>query len=147
MVNRVTISIIAGASVGSVQTPLIRQFVDDPMATTYAGNPSGPKPWLIGQLKNFGSPSATLGMGIGGGALAYAVYGMYKAHRPEYVYGALTYGIPAFVGGLLSGLFPTTAWATAVKADPPLPGTAAADAGSIVVRRRSAAGGLSPFHT
>lgn len=147
MVNRVTISIIGGAGIGSAQTPLIRQFVDNKMATTYLANPSGTPPWLMKPLKGFGSPSATLGLGLGGAAVAYSAYGMKKGARPEYVYGALSYGVPAIVGGALSGAFPTTQWSAAVLADPNAPGAGSASTGAVTVRRVSQSGVLSPFHT
>ena len=147
MVNRVTISIIGGAAIGTAQTPLLRNYVDDKMAAAYVANPSGSKPWLLGQLKGFGSPSATLGLGLGGAAAAYSVYGMKKGQRPEYVYGALSYGVPAIVGGALSGLFPTTQWQAAVAADPPAAGSGAAAVGGVTVKRVSSSGVLSPFHT
>ena len=136
MVNIVTISIIGGAGTGSAQTPLIRQFVDNKMATTYLANPSGTPPWLMKPLKGFGSPSATLGLGLGGAAVAYSAYGMSKGHRPAYVYGALSYAVPALVGGVLSGAFPTSQWEAAVAADPARPGSV-----------RPIVGGAQVFHS
>ena len=117
----VVVGIVGGALAGGVQTPLLRQYADNPMAVKYLANPSGTPPVLMEQLKGFGSLSALAGIGLGIGGLAGG-YLAGKHVRQEGVSEALyAYGATSLGGGIASGAFPTTQWAAATAADPPAP--------------------------
>ncbi len=132
----------AGAVIGAVQTSLLRQFADIPMATAFMKNTSGTPPILMKQLKGFGSLSALAGIagGIVGLAVGLAVVLKGAITRSMEVGAVLVgYGSTALFTGLLSGLYPTTAWTAAISVDPNNP------VGAINVRRYSApvASGIS----
>ena len=97
---KVTAAGAIGAGLGALQTPLIREYLDP----TY--------PAIIPQLGTFGSASALAGMVGGGAGLAIGVLGMTRGRDGRQrlsdivVEPAIDYGITAFVGGLMSGLFP-----------------------------------------
>ena len=125
-------NIIGGASlgilVGTLQTTLLQQYADIPMGKAYltaGGSASNaPKPFLMGMLKNFGSPSAFIGIVTGVVATAF---GAYSSMNPRYIRSdlvnsaILAYGVTALLGGILSGIFPKTSWYNAVGADPSNP--------------------------
>ena len=92
-----------GATLGAIQTPLLREYVDKKYPT-----------WNIPSLGGFGTPSSLTGMVGGGIGLAVGAVGASKkAGVPRLsdttVVAALDYGIVALVGGVMSGLFPTEA--------------------------------------
>lgn len=99
-----------GAGIGTLQTPLLREYVDKVYPT-----------WRVPQLKGFGTPSALIGMIGGGASLAVGAIGMTKGKdgRPRlsdaYVEPAIDYGVTALVGGLLSGIFPQPLIGTVVS--------------------------------
>lgn len=123
--GRSDMSIAVGASVGglvgAVQTVLLRQFADIPMATAFLKNTAGSPPLLMKQLKGFGSPSALVGIIGGAVGLVIGLAGMLKGKiiRNRGGAAALTsYGVSALTTGLLSGAFPATAWTAGIAADP-----------------------------
>jgi len=126
--NKIIGSMFVGAAVGGSQTLLLRQYVDTPMATNYLStNPSSGStgPFLMKQLKGFGSPSAIAGIVAGGVATGIGVYGAMKGRgmlgNDTLNAGLISYGSSALFGGILSGAFPTQAWANAVAVDPSVP--------------------------
>ena len=125
-ISRETIfGVSIGIAMGSAQTVLLQQYVDIPMAQAYltagAKASNAPKPFLLGQLKQFGSPSATIGIVTG---VVFTAFGAYSSMKPRYIRSdlvnsaLLAYGVTALVGGVISGLFPTQAWSNAVAQDP-----------------------------
>ncbi len=111
----------AGAVVGAVQTSLLRQFADIPMAQAFLKNTSGTPPLLMSQLKGFGSLSALVGIigGIAGLAIGLAIVLKGAISRSVELGAVLVgYGSTALFTGLLSGLYPSTAWSAAVSVDP-----------------------------
>ena len=94
MDKRETGIVIAGSAVGTAQTWILREYIDDK--------------WSIEQLGNWGKPSVLLG--IVGGGLATVVGAFVEKVRSEELKAFLvSYGVPALVGGILSGIFPKTA--------------------------------------
>lgn len=97
---KVTVAGAIGAGVGALQTPLIRVYVDP----TYGS--------VIPQLGTFGTPSALAGMIGGGSAIAIGALGMTRGRNgmqrlsDKVIEPAIDYGVTAFVGGFMSGLFP-----------------------------------------
>ncbi|MDI6860219.1 MAG: hypothetical protein QMC85_06965 [Methanocellales archaeon] len=91
-------AITVGATIGTAQTPLLREYVDKKYPDK-----------RITALKGFGTPSSLAGT-VGGGLLTLAgLYGVTtgKGIRTSTSQAAaLGYGVPALVGGLLSGIFP-----------------------------------------
>lgn len=117
----IAVGAAAGGLVGAVQTVLLRQFADIPMATAFLKNTSGSPPLLMKQLKGFGSVSALAGMIGGAVGLIIGLAGMLKGKiiRSRGGAAALTaYGLTALTSGLLSGAFPATAWSAGIAADP-----------------------------
>ena len=55
---KIAVSATAGATIGAVQTALLRQYADKSMADNFLKNTSGTPPLLMKQLKGFGSLSA-----------------------------------------------------------------------------------------
>ncbi len=111
----------AGAVIGAVQTTLLRQFADIPMAQAFLKNTTGTPPILMKQLKGFGSLSALIGIfgGISGLALGLAILLKGAITRSTSIGAVLVgYGSTALFTGLLSGLYPATAWSAAVSVDP-----------------------------
>jgi hypothetical protein len=112
---------IAGGVVGALQTMLLREFVDDPMATAFqSGNEANP-PFLMKELKGFGSPSAIIGIAGGAVGLALGLLGMLKGKllKAGGISAAFAgYGAVALFTGILSGLYPTSIWSTTVASDP-----------------------------
>jgi hypothetical protein len=118
---RVSGAATAGATIGAVQTVLLRQFADNSMATGFLKNTSGSPPLLMKQLKGFGSLSALVGIAGGIVGLVVGLSVMLKGMISRSVtLGAalLGYGSTALFTGILSGVFPTTAWQAATSADP-----------------------------
>lgn len=110
-----------GATIGAVQTILLRQYGDISMANGFLKNTSGTPPLLMKQLKGFGSPSALVGIfgGIVGLALGLGIMLKGMVSRSITLGAALVgYGSTALFTGILSGVFPTTAWSAATSADP-----------------------------
>jgi hypothetical protein len=110
-----------GATIGAVQTILLRQYGDISMANGFLKNTSGTPPLLMKQLKGFGSPSALAGIvgGIVGLALGLGIMLKGMVSRSVTLGAALVgYGSTALFTGILSGVFPTTAWSAATSADP-----------------------------
>ena len=122
-----------GAAIGTAQTPLLRNYVDDKLATAFVANPSATPPLLMKQLKGFGSASALVGIGAGAAALAGSLYTMKKGASPGISEGLLAYGATALTGGVISGALPTTAWSAGIAADPAFAGSARALAGGVRV--------------
>jgi|YelNatPaOPRAMG01_1025707.scaffolds.fasta_scaffold05413_14 hypothetical protein len=117
-------SAAAGGLVGAVQTILLRQYADIPMATSFLKNTSGTPPLLMKQMKGFGSASALAGIIGGAVGLVVGLAGMLKGKLLRSKIGAsfaVSYGITALSTGLLSGAFPATAWSAATAADPSNP--------------------------
>ena len=120
----VVVGVVGGALAGGVQTPLLREYADNPMAVKFLANPSGTPPVLMKQLKGFGSLSALVGIGAGVGGLA-AGYITDKHGKGRYmgVSEALyAYGAASLGGGIVSGALPTSQWTAAIAADPARPG-------------------------
>ena len=118
---KTTLAASAGATIGAVQTILLRQYVDNSMANSFLKNTSGTPPLLMKQLKGFGSVSALVGIagGIVGLALGLGILLKGMVSRSVTVGAALVgYGSTALFTGILSGVFPTTAWSSATLADP-----------------------------
>ena len=125
-----------GATIGAVQTILLRQYGDISMANGFLKNTSGTPPLLMKQLKGFGSPSALAGIvgGIVGLALGLGIMLKGMVSRSVTVGAALVgYGSAALFTGILSGVFPTTAWSAATSADPNNPVGAASVRRNVVV--------------
>jgi hypothetical protein len=113
-------SVIGGVA-GAVQTFALRELVDVAQAKTFLASGSGATPpFLMKSLGSFGSPSALIGIGAG---LVSTVIGYYFLKRSNKVVGSflLSYGITALATGILSGILPTAAWASAVAVDPSNP--------------------------
>ncbi|MEM3861754.1 MAG: hypothetical protein QW203_04660 [Thermoplasmatales archaeon] len=123
--NNIIGSIFLGSAIGAIQTPLLREYADTPMAKNYLANPSSTSPpFLKTQLKGFGSPSAVIGIATGVVAGGIGIYGAMRGRiiRSDAINaGLIGYGSAALFGGILSGAFPTQAWANAVAADPANP--------------------------
>ncbi|MEM3862281.1 MAG: hypothetical protein QW203_07365 [Thermoplasmatales archaeon] len=122
--NNIIGSIFLGSAIGAIQTPLLREYADTPMAKNYLANPSSSPPFLKKQLKGFGSPSAVIGIATGVVAGGIGVYGAMRGRiiRNDAINaGLIGYGSAALFGGILSGAFPTQAWQNAVAADPANP--------------------------
>lgn len=100
------ISQFIGTSIGAVQTPLLRQFVD---------NPATP---LIGGIGSFGQASALIGIISGVITLGAGIFGSTRRGGAQQrmsdtaVLGLIGHGTVALETGVLSGLFPTTTVAT-----------------------------------
>ncbi|MCL5732875.1 MAG: hypothetical protein M1285_05705, partial [Candidatus Thermoplasmatota archaeon] len=125
-----------GATIGAVQTILLRQYGDISMANGFLKNTSGTPPLLMKQLKGFGSPSALAGIvgGIVGLALGLGIMLKGMVSRSVTLGAALVgYGSTALFTGILSGVFPTTAWSAATTADPNNPIGAASVRRNVVV--------------
>ena len=125
-----------GATIGAVQTILLRQYGDISMANGFLKNTSGTPPLLMKQLKGFGSPSALAGIvgGIVGLALGLGIMLKGMVSRSVTLGAALVgYGSTALFTGILSGVFPTTAWSAATSADPSNPVGAASVRRNVVV--------------
>lgn len=117
----IAVGATAGGLVGAVQTILLRQFADIPLATAFLKNTAGTPPVLMKQLKGFGSPSALAGIIGGAVGLVIGLAGMLKGKivRNRGAAAALTsYGVVALTSGLMSGAFPATAWSAGIAADP-----------------------------
>ena len=133
---KIAVSATAGATIGAVQTALLRQYADKSMADNFLKNTSGTPPLLMKQLKGFGSLSALVGIAGGIIGLAVGLGIMLKGMVSRSVtLGAalLGYGSTALFTGILSGMFPTTAWSAATSADPNNP------IGAVSVRRNNVA--------
>lgn len=91
-------ALVASSAVGTAQTPLLREYVDKKYPTK-----------RIVALKGFGTPSSLTGT-VGGGFLTLA--GVYSVMTGKGIRdlatqaAAMGYGVPALVGGVLSGVFP-----------------------------------------
>jgi hypothetical protein len=137
----------AGASVGALQTFLLRQFVDNKMAESFFKNTSSTPPLLMKQLKGFGSASALAGIigGVVGLTVGLAALLKGKLIRSRVVAGALVgYGTTALITGALSGAMPTPAWTNAVAADPNNPVTkGSARRQQVVITSNGVASGTS----
>ena len=111
----------AGGAIGAAQTALLREFLDNDLAKTFLKNTSSSPPLLMKQLSGFGSPSALVGLVGGAVGLAIGLASLIKGRitRSLTVSAVLVgYGTTALLTGVLSGFFPTTAWAAATSADP-----------------------------
>lgn len=118
---KTTLAASAGATIGAIQTVLLREYVDTSMANSFLKNTSGTPPLLMKQLKGFGSASALVGIagGIIGLAVGLGILLKGMVSRSVTVGAALVgYGSTALFTGILSGVFPTTAWSSATLADP-----------------------------
>ncbi len=130
----------AGATIGAIQTILLRQYADNSMANAFLKNTSGSPPLLMKQLKGFGSLSALAGIagGIIGLAIGLGIMLKGMVTRSVTVGAALVgYGSAALFTGILSGVFPTTAWSAATAADPNNPVGAASVRRNVVVSNGS----------
>jgi len=88
--------IVMGAAVGSAQTFILREFVDKQYGTIIPG------------IGNWGYPSVVAGVGVGGIATLLGIMGT-MGKGPLYgdsAIAALSYGIPALIGGIFSALYP-----------------------------------------
>lgn len=121
--------IIAAATIGSVAGPtqvfLLRELVDSPMALAYlkakAAGQSPTPPFLMGQLKGFGSPSVIISITTGAIAEILGVIGAlrYKPFRSDAVnIGLMSYGTSVLSSAVLAGIFPQQNWSAAVAVDP-----------------------------
>lgn len=122
--SEVATGAILGGLIGGVQTFVLREFVDIPMAKTFLKNTSGTPPLLMAQLAGFGSVSALSGIVAGGAALVIGLVGMLKGKvikKTSVSAGLASYGAVALSTGVLSGAFPTAAWSSAVSVDPSNP--------------------------
>jgi len=97
MDKNVTMFGAAGAGIGALQTPLVREYIDKKHAAPF---PS---------LKGFGTYSALAGIGVGGLALAGGIYGMTSRKLSDKtVEFLIDYGTVALVSGVLSGALPVS---------------------------------------
>lgn len=127
---------VVGGLVGALQTIVLREFVDTPMAKSFMTNTSNAPPLLMKEMGGFGSASALAGIVAGGAAL---VVGLVAALKGKLVkngavaLGLVSYGAVAATTGILSGALPTNAWQAAIAVDPsnPVKGN--------VIRRNAAA--------
>ena len=128
---------IGGATVGALQTILLREFVDNSMAKAFLTNTTGNTPFLMKQLKGFGSPSAIFGIAGGVVGLVLGLMSLLKGKiiRHAGAGAVLTgYGVTALLTGGLSGALPTPAWQAATAADPNNPiGVSKARRGNVTV--------------
>ena len=121
--KRVVLATATGAAVGSIQTPLLRQYADTPMANSFLKGTTG-APLLMKPLGGFGSPSALGGIAAGAVTLGVGIYGALRGKlvRNDSVNaGLISYGSTSLFGGVMSGAFPTAAWANGVAKDPAIP--------------------------
>lgn len=98
------ISQFVGTSIGAIQTPLLREYVD-------TANP------LIGGIGAFGRPSALIGIISGIITLGAGIYGSTKKNGGQRlgdsaVLGLIGHGTAALETGVLSGLLPARKTAT-----------------------------------
>lgn len=133
-----------GGVIGGVQTMLLREYMDIPMATNYMSSKNAKPPFLKAQLKGFGSPSSVLGWGIGTPAAIIGGIGLFKGRGLSHPYvaaGLFEYGVSAAGTGILSGALPTAAWKNAVAADPANPvGYVSVSRNNQISRQGTAAG-------
>jgi len=90
--------VVMGAAIGSAQTFILREFVDKQYGTIIPG------------IGNWGYPSVVAGVGIGGIATLLGIMGT-MGKGPLYgdaATAALSYGVPALIGGIFSALYPVT---------------------------------------
>ena len=144
-------AIALGSIAGVLQTAVLREYVDAPMAQAFlkakASNSSTAPPFLMKQLGNFGSPSFLLGVGGGivGGVLGAEGKLRGRLIKNEAVAdGLLTYGVSAGTSGVASGIFPQSTWKAAVASDPNNP---IGFSGGVVRRQGVAApqGGITSY--
>lgn len=120
-----------GAVLGPTQVFLLRELVDSPMALAFvkakAAGQSPTPPFLMAQLKGFGSPSVIISVVTGAVFEGLGAYGAYKSKHGfgggilanEAVNaGFMTYGGSVLASAILSGIFPQQNWAAAVAVDP-----------------------------
>jgi hypothetical protein len=120
-IDRDVFASIVGGVAGAVQTFALRELVDIPQAKTFlAASSSAKPPFLMKALGSFGSPSAIIGIGAGlvGTIIGYMFLKKGKSYMGSFL---LSYGIVALSTGILSGVLPTAAWASAVAVDPSNP--------------------------
>lgn len=93
-----------GATIGTSQTPLLRQYADKKKTN------GAEELRHVKALKGFGTPSALGGIGAG---LVAALLGISGAagkgptsRNPEATAGLIGYGIPALISGIFSGVWP-----------------------------------------
>lgn len=121
--KRIVLASATGSAIGAVQTPLLRQYADTPMANNFLKGTSG-APFLMKPLGGFGSPSAIGGIAAGAVTLGVGLYGALKGRlvRSDTANaGLISYGSTSLFGGILSGAFPTSAWSNGVAKDPAIP--------------------------
>lgn len=122
-------AIVIGTTIGSAQTPLLREYVDKKYPDK-----------RVEMLKGFGTPSSLTGTSLGFIATVAGLVGVVSRKgitKSEMQAGALSYGLPALVGGVLSGVFPAIPITPAAGAGRL---TRVAGAGGRVIRRGVPAG-------
>lgn len=113
-----------GGLAGGLQTALLREYADIPMANDFLNGKTKTPPFLKKQLKGFGSPSSVLGWGIGTPVAIVGAVGLFKGRgikHPGAASGLFGYGVTAAGTGIISGALPTASWKNAIKADPANP--------------------------
>lgn len=93
--ERDVVPIMVGAAIGSTQTFILKVYVDEQIGTIIPG------------IGGFGTPSSVAGWAAGGvatvlGLLGKMGKGPLRGNATDF---ALSYGVPALIGGILSGYF------------------------------------------
>ena len=131
-----------GGLIGGLQTALLREYADSPLATNFLKNTSGTPPVLMAQLKGFGSVSALAGIIGGTIGLIIGALGVFKRkviRNMTFASAMFGYGLSALFTGVLSGALPTVQWGAATAADPNNPiGAPAVQRNALQVMRQSA---------
>ncbi|MGC8580587.1 MAG: hypothetical protein ACP5MB_11115 [bacterium] len=126
-----------GSAVGPIQTFLLREFVDTPMANNFLSGQSTMSPVLIKPLKGFSTPSALAGIasgiiGLGLGLYAAKTGKIFRTFNEQL--GVLTYGASSLASGVMSGIYPTTSVQNAIAKDPDNPIYTQASGGSVSIQ-------------
>jgi|GEM_PF-1989039 len=126
-----------GAALGPAQTIFLREYVDTPMANDFLNGKTTSYPF-IKPLQGFGTPSALAGIVGGVIGLGLGYMGAKKGKVIKTFNGQLaliTYGASALTSGLLSGIYPTAAAASAIAKDPsnPIFSASSTRRGSLVI--------------
>ena len=113
-----------GSAIGPIQTFLLREYVDTPMANNFLSGQSNVSPVLIKPLKGFSTPSALAGIASGLVGLGLALYSaktgkVFRTFNEQL--GVLTYGASSLASGIMSGIFPTVPVQNAIAKDPSNP--------------------------
>jgi hypothetical protein len=126
-----------GSAIGPIQTFLLREYVDTPMANNFLSGQSSISPVLIKPLKGFSTPSALFGIASGLIGLGIGLYSaktgkIFRTFNEQL--GVLTYGASSLVSGIMSGMYPTTSVQNAIAKDPDNPIYTQSSVGSVSIQ-------------